>query len=74
MATGTRLRPPGNMPGDGSKSAGVAYLQSIQRELEKAQRIVILGGGAVGVRELSRRTRATLFKLSRRNGLTMLCC
>lgn len=50
LATGTKLSPPGTMPGKGDKLEGVKYLQSIQRELEKAGEIVIVGGGAVGVR------------------------
>lgn len=55
MSTGTKLSPPGSMPGE-TKAEGVAYLQSIQGDLKKAQKIVILGGGAVGVREWSARS------------------
>lgn len=50
LATGTKLSPPGTMPGKGDKAEGVKYLQSIQGELEKAGEIIIVGGGAVGVR------------------------
>ncbi|GAA5842837.1 hypothetical protein JCM9279_003999 [Rhodotorula babjevae] len=49
LATGTKLSPPGTMPGKGDKAEGVKYLQSIQGELEKAGEVVIVGGGAVGV-------------------------
>ncbi|GAA5940125.1 hypothetical protein JCM3775_007270 [Rhodotorula graminis] len=49
LATGTKLSPPGTMPGKGDKAEGVKYLQSIQSDLEKAGQIVIVGGGAVGV-------------------------
>ncbi|KAL7411771.1 hypothetical protein BDY24DRAFT_435652 [Mrakia frigida] len=48
LATGTRLQPPGTMPGT-EKKEGVEFFQKHQKEVEKAQRIVLLGGGAVGV-------------------------
>ncbi|KAK4048629.1 hypothetical protein OIV83_004599 [Microbotryomycetes sp. JL201] len=49
IATGTTLSPPGSIPGQASKKEGVEYLRSIQDELKRANKIVILGGGAVGV-------------------------
>lgn len=48
VATGTRLSPPGTMPDEG-KPASVRYLQAYQRAVRGAGRIVIVGGGAVGV-------------------------
>ncbi|SCZ99615.1 BZ3500_MvSof-1268-A1-R1_Chr3-1g06154 [Microbotryum saponariae] len=51
LASGTKLTPPGTMPSE-EKLEGVKYLQGVQEELEKAHDLVILGGGAVGVREL----------------------
>ena len=51
IATGTRLSPPGTVPYD-DKKRGVDYFRDLQAKVEKADRIVILGGGAVGVREL----------------------
>lgn len=50
VATGTKLSPPGTMPGGGDKKDGVEYLRSIQGKLKAADEIVIIGGGAVGVR------------------------
>lgn len=50
IATGTRLSPPGTVPFD-DKKRGVEYFRGLQGKVEKADRIVILGGGAVGVRE-----------------------
>ncbi|GAA6062518.1 hypothetical protein JCM10212_001568 [Sporobolomyces blumeae] len=49
IATGTQLSPPGTMPGRGDKQEGVAYLRSVQRNVQDAKEVVILGGGAVGV-------------------------
>ncbi|KAK4053980.1 hypothetical protein OIO90_003625 [Microbotryomycetes sp. JL221] len=49
IATGTTLSPPGSIPGQATKRQGVEYLRSIQQQLERANKIVILGGGAVGV-------------------------
>ncbi|KAM0787304.1 hypothetical protein ACM66B_007080 [Microbotryomycetes sp. NB124-2] len=49
IATGTTLSPPGSIPGQATKKEGVEYLRSIQDELKRANKIVILGGGAVGV-------------------------
>ncbi|SCV74527.1 BQ2448_7556 [Microbotryum intermedium] len=51
LASGTKLTPPGTMPSE-EKTEGVKYLQRVQQELKKAKEVVILGGGAVGVREL----------------------
>ncbi|KAJ8291484.1 Fe-regulated protein 8 [Rhodotorula toruloides] len=48
LVTGTKLSPPGTMPG-GTKAEGVGYLRSSQGRLREAERVVILGGGAVGV-------------------------
>ncbi|KAI5294171.1 hypothetical protein KEM52_004559 [Ascosphaera acerosa] len=48
IATGTQLAAPSNMPANDKKS-GVEYLQSHQQAVAKAQDIVIVGGGAVGV-------------------------
>ncbi|KAI8818148.1 FAD/NAD-P-binding domain-containing protein [Fimicolochytrium jonesii] len=47
-ATGSRLSPPGNVPGEG-KQEGIAYFRGIQVQAAKAKRIVCIGGGAVGV-------------------------
>lgn len=52
IATGTTLSPPGSIPGEATKRQGIEYLRSVQNELRKADKIAILGGGAVGVREL----------------------
>lgn len=51
LATGTELSPPGTIPGTGTKREGVAYLKSLQVDLETAKSVAILGGGAIGVRE-----------------------
>lgn len=50
VATGTKLTPPGTMPGE-SKKEGIEYLRGIQEDIKRAKKIVILGGGAVGVRK-----------------------
>lgn len=47
-ATGTRLAAPGTVPHD-DKASSVGYLQSYQQSLKHAKRVVIIGGGAVGV-------------------------
>ncbi|KAK0725079.1 hypothetical protein B0H67DRAFT_569526 [Lasiosphaeris hirsuta] len=47
-ATGTRLTPPGTMPSD-DKPGAVRYLQTYQAGLARAESIVVIGGGAVGV-------------------------
>ncbi|KAF8516081.1 FAD/NAD-P-binding domain-containing protein [Gautieria morchelliformis] len=48
VATGTQLPPPGTLRVEG-KVEGVEYFRQHQKRVESAQRIVILGGGAVGV-------------------------
>lgn len=48
LATGTQLAAPSMMPHDDAASS-IAYLQSYQDQLRKSQKIVIVGGGAVGV-------------------------
>lgn len=48
IATGTKLSPPSSMPGS-EKLDGVAYLKKHVAMVEKANNIVIIGGGAVGV-------------------------
>ena len=50
IATGTRLSPPGTVPAD-DKKGGVDYFRGLQGQVEKAGRIAIIGGGAVGVRK-----------------------
>lgn len=50
MATGTQLSPPGTVPGE-TKAEGIAWFNNHQERVAKAERIVIVGGGAVGVRE-----------------------
>jgi NADH dehydrogenase FAD-containing subunit len=40
--------PPSTLPTEG-KHAGLEYLRSHSRQVEQAQKIVIIGGGAVGV-------------------------
>lgn len=49
LATGTRLTPPGTLPGE-EKWEGVEWFAMHQEEVRKAEKIVIVGGGAVGVR------------------------
>lgn len=48
MATGTKLRPPSNMLGS-EKLDGVKYLRKHAESVQKSKRMVIIGGGAVGV-------------------------
>ena len=50
MATGTKLAPPGTLHTEG-KVDGIAYFQEHQRQIKRAKNIVVVGGGAVGVRE-----------------------
>jgi pyruvate/2-oxoglutarate dehydrogenase complex dihydrolipoamide dehydrogenase (E3) component len=47
IATGTRLPSPGSMQ-DEDKPLSVSYFQEYQKKVKTSQRIVILGGGAVG--------------------------
>lgn len=46
-ATGTRLAAPGTMPFD-DKAQSVVYLKKYNQAIERAKRVVIIGGGAVG--------------------------
>lgn len=46
-ATGTRLAAPGTMPSD-EKAHSVDYLKKYNQAIKRANRIVIIGGGAVG--------------------------
>ncbi|KAF2847412.1 FAD/NAD(P)-binding domain-containing protein [Plenodomus tracheiphilus IPT5] len=48
IATGTKLSPPGTLP-ESNKFGGTAYLQKHAARVEKSHRIVVVGGGAVGV-------------------------
>ncbi|KAI7237374.1 FAD/NAD(P)-binding domain-containing protein [Hortaea werneckii] len=48
MATGTKLRPPSNVLGS-EKLDGVKYLRRHAESVQKSKRMVIIGGGAVGV-------------------------
>jgi apoptosis-inducing factor 2 len=48
IATGTKLTPPSSLPGT-EKLAGVEYLQKHAQTVMRSSRIVIIGGGAVGV-------------------------
>lgn len=48
LATGTKLVPPGSLPGS-EKLDGVAYIEKHAEQIEKSQKIVIIGGGAVGI-------------------------
>ncbi|KAL8278110.1 hypothetical protein RQP46_009434 [Phenoliferia psychrophenolica] len=48
LATGTKLSPPGTLPGE-TKKEGIEWFQAHQERVAKARRIVIVGGGAVGV-------------------------
>lgn len=52
LATGTKLTPPGTLHTEG-KVNGIKYFQDHQTAMKKAEKIVIVGGGAVGVRESS---------------------
>ncbi len=47
-ATGTRLPAPGTMASD-DKPGSVKYLQTYQQAIQRANSIVVIGGGAVGV-------------------------
>ncbi|KAI7139397.1 FAD/NAD(P)-binding domain-containing protein [Hortaea werneckii] len=48
MATGTKLRPPSNVLGS-EKLDGVKYLRRHAESVQKSKRMVVIGGGAVGV-------------------------
>ncbi|KAM0748243.1 FAD/NAD(P)-binding domain-containing protein [Meredithblackwellia eburnea MCA 4105] len=48
LATGTKLSPPGTLPGE-TKKEGIEWFNVHQKKVEQAKRIVIVGGGAVGV-------------------------
>ncbi|CAK7224387.1 hypothetical protein SCUCBS95973_005499 [Sporothrix curviconia] len=48
LVTGTQLVPPSAIPGT-EKTEGVTYLQQHAAQVEKASKIAIIGGGAVGV-------------------------
>ncbi|KAI0121079.1 hypothetical protein BJ170DRAFT_698544 [Xylariales sp. AK1849] len=48
VATGTTLRAPGSMADD-EKALSVRYFQGYQEAIKKANSVVIVGGGAVGV-------------------------
>lgn len=48
IATGARYTPPSTLPTHG-KEAGLEYLFNHSTQVEKANNIVIIGGGAVGV-------------------------
>lgn len=48
LATGTRLAAPSMMPYDDAASS-IPYLQRYQDQLRRSEKIVIVGGGAVGV-------------------------
>lgn len=50
LATGTKLTPPGTLHTEG-KVDGIKYFQDHQAAMKKAEKIVIIGGGAVGIRE-----------------------
>ncbi|KAI0316943.1 apoptosis-inducing factor [Amylostereum chailletii] len=48
MATGTKLSPPGTMLAT-AKSDSIAYFQKHQSSVKAADRIIVVGGGAVGI-------------------------
>ena len=48
IATGTKLTPPSTLPGS-EKLDGVQYLDRHVKLVQRAQRITVIGGGAVGV-------------------------
>lgn len=50
LATGTSLASPGSLPSR-TKAGGVTHLQKYQENVARSQKIVVIGGGAVGVRE-----------------------
>jgi NADH dehydrogenase FAD-containing subunit len=48
ITTGTKLSPPSTLPG-ADKLSGTAYLREHAARVEAAKKIVVIGGGAVGV-------------------------
>ena len=50
MATGTKLTPPGTMLTT-TKPEGISYFQKHQANVKDAIKIVVVGGGAVGIRK-----------------------
>lgn len=48
IATGTKLAPPSNVPGE-NKLSRTSYLRKYAEQVERSQQIVIIGAGAVGV-------------------------
>lgn len=48
VTTGTKLSPPSTLPGS-EKLDGTTYLREHAAQVERSQKIVIIGGGAVGV-------------------------
>ncbi|KAJ3033626.1 hypothetical protein HK097_004784 [Rhizophlyctis rosea] len=48
-ATGTQQTSPCYLAGANTKASGIAYLKAYQRKLADASKIVIIGGGAVGI-------------------------
>ncbi|KAL5374137.1 hypothetical protein PMIN02_012322 [Paraphaeosphaeria minitans] len=48
IATGTKLAPPSNVPGE-SKLSRTTYLRKHAEQVERSEQIVIIGAGAVGV-------------------------
>ena len=48
LATGTKLTPPSSLPGT-EKLDGVTYLRKHAEQVQNSSRIVVIGGGAVGV-------------------------
>ena len=41
----------GSTPYDGTKSAGIKYLKSAQERIKEAHSVLVVGGGALGIRE-----------------------
>lgn len=48
IATGTKLAPPSNVPGE-NKLSRTSYLRKHAEQVERSEQIVIIGAGAVGV-------------------------
>lgn len=49
LCSGTKLVPPGNVPTMG-KPAGIQWFRDHQAKVKKAEKVVLVGAGAVGVR------------------------